>query len=103
MSYCCVLTFCILPGIPTWNGPVLKWHKHCKPLDVSQDLEQCKKVCSETSSCNAFNIDKSLGNCTLRSCPVPIGLPYSGVEEDNDVGYVFKGIYVTSMGLGNDN
>ena len=85
------LNLYILSGIPTWNGPVSRWHKHCNKLGVSQEVNQCKKVCSETSSCNAFNIDKSLGNCTMRSCSIPIELPYSDIEEDNDVGYVFKG------------
>ena len=82
-------------GIPTWNGPVSRWHKQCNTLGVSQDVNQCKKVCSETVSCNAFNVDKALGNCTLRACSVPIGLPYSDIEEDNNVGYVFKGKQVT--------
>ena len=58
-------------------------------------VDNCKKECRNYGQgCNAFDINITDGNCTLRECPLPMPLPDYDPGNTNIVGYVFKGIHV---------
>ena len=62
-----------------WSGAQDKvWNDQQCPslgnLDADHNLDACKKKCTETSSCTAFNFLET-GGCVLRQCATPFPWP----------------------------
>ena len=76
-----VIQLKLISFLVNWHGPTDKtWPAECSYINTffNNNLDQCKKLCLETTGCTAIHYMPDLvlkADCILRGCSLPVPNP----------------------------